>query len=443
MMQPKFPPLDLKVKEAIRTLVMFAGLTCTSITFALPVPGNVVNGTVDITTPDASSLNITQTTDKAIVNWNSFNIGAQEKVHFQQPDAGICLNRIDAANGMSQIAGQLTATGAIILVNGAGMMFSDSASINVGGLMASVVDIADDAFLNKQMNFDQGSASGSIINNGQIHVNDIALLFAASVANNGVIKAKSGNVSMASGEKISIDLYGDGFLNFVLEPITKKVLDQNGKEVTDAINVSGKIFSNEGAIVLAANSVNDIFDNLINVSGEVRAASSVDKDGKIALIAQGDNLSIKISGRLDASGAEPGTDGGDIIVLGNKIDILDTAVINASGDCYGGSVMIGHPIGIFDKGKVFFKTNDVNISPNSLINASSTNIGDAGFIGILSSDKLSFKGTAIARGGDVSGDGGTVFITSVSNKQEIDNKVAKIDVGAPKGKEGTVIVGTP
>src|SRR5581483_9083708 len=88
--------------------------------YATPELQQVAAGDVSIAA-QANNLQITQASNQAILNWNSFNVQPQQSVHFQQPLDGVCLNRINAANGMSQIDGQLSATGGIILMNPAGV----------------------------------------------------------------------------------------------------------------------------------------------------------------------------------------------------------------------------------------------------------------------------------------------------------------------------------
>ncbi|HSX20806.1 MAG TPA: filamentous hemagglutinin N-terminal domain-containing protein, partial [Gammaproteobacteria bacterium] len=123
------------VFKFITNITLLACMCVGTEVLALPMLDQVVNGDVSISqsiSSELSSLQINQQTDKAILDWNSFNIAAQEGVHFQQPLNGVCLNRIDAVNGMSQIQGALSATGKIYLINQAGILFSESAKINVG-----------------------------------------------------------------------------------------------------------------------------------------------------------------------------------------------------------------------------------------------------------------------------------------------------------------------
>src|SRR5438046_8111315 len=95
--------------------ILFGTLGIVSSALANPEGGVVTQGTAEIVqSPNLTQIN--QTTDKAIINWHSFNIGATEKTHFQQPNSNsVALNRIDHNQGVSRIFGQLSANGKIIL----------------------------------------------------------------------------------------------------------------------------------------------------------------------------------------------------------------------------------------------------------------------------------------------------------------------------------------
>ena len=141
-------------------------LLSTSI-FANPVLNNISSGQVSIQQMPNSTV-VNQSSQNAIINWQSFNIGAQESTRFQQPQGGIALNRINPSQGVSQIFGRLTATGQIILVNPAGIYFGPTSYVNVGGLIATTANISDQDFLNGYYHFANTSGiHGSIINSGQ------------------------------------------------------------------------------------------------------------------------------------------------------------------------------------------------------------------------------------------------------------------------------------
>ncbi|MCG8315392.1 MAG: filamentous hemagglutinin family protein [Pseudomonadales bacterium] len=82
-----------------------------------------------------------QDADLATYNWDSFNIGRRDAVEYLQPSASsTALNYIHQQNA-SLINGRLTANGNVILINQNGIMFGDGAVVDVGGLVASSLDI--------------------------------------------------------------------------------------------------------------------------------------------------------------------------------------------------------------------------------------------------------------------------------------------------------------
>ncbi|RDI40051.1 two-partner secretion domain-containing protein, partial [Aquicella lusitana] len=154
--------------QLIKGIVAIATVFLTSVVAANPVLDNVASGNVSVQQSPNSTV-INQSSQKAIINWRSFNIGQPESTHFQQPAGGVTLNRISPTQGPSSIYGRLTATGQIILMNPAGIFFGPSAYVNVGGLIATTANISNQDFLNGNYRFTHVSPySGSIINEGQI-----------------------------------------------------------------------------------------------------------------------------------------------------------------------------------------------------------------------------------------------------------------------------------
>ena len=70
---------------------------------ALPTGAQVVAGAASIT-QSASRMDINQSTQKAVLNWQSFNIGADAQVNFVQPSASaVALNRVLSSDPLSLI----------------------------------------------------------------------------------------------------------------------------------------------------------------------------------------------------------------------------------------------------------------------------------------------------------------------------------------------------
>ncbi|NOU13627.1 MAG: filamentous hemagglutinin N-terminal domain-containing protein, partial [Methylococcaceae bacterium] len=113
----------------------------------LPVP-SAVWATMGSATSSVvgNQMQIDQKSDRAILNWQSFNIGKDHSVNFKQPGKNsIALNKI-FQNDPSQILGTLTANGQVYLVNSNGIVFGKDSKVDVRGLVASTLDISDEVF---------------------------------------------------------------------------------------------------------------------------------------------------------------------------------------------------------------------------------------------------------------------------------------------------------
>ena len=72
------------------------------------VPAGTGSATITQSGPASATTTIKQDSQKAVINWHSFDVGAGESVQFVQPNAGaIALNRVTGGQGRSQIDGKL------------------------------------------------------------------------------------------------------------------------------------------------------------------------------------------------------------------------------------------------------------------------------------------------------------------------------------------------
>ena len=116
-----------------------------SVAMSGPTGGTVISGaaSIDIDPLDATRTIITQSSQNTSINWNSFNINTNESVVFAQPNGNaIALNR-DFSGSPSQIFGSLDANGNVFILNTSGVLIGSSASINVGGLLISDLEVSD------------------------------------------------------------------------------------------------------------------------------------------------------------------------------------------------------------------------------------------------------------------------------------------------------------
>ncbi|HEU4838700.1 MAG TPA: filamentous hemagglutinin N-terminal domain-containing protein [Micavibrio sp.] len=313
---------------------------------ALPSGGSVTGGSASLNYGD-NRLDIHQTTDRAIIEWNSFNIGAGATTQFHQPGSGsLAVNRITGGGiDPTMILGSLIANGQVIVLDPNGVIFGQDSVIDVGGIIASTGKINDQAFMagSPTLDITDIDTGGAIINEGTITVAQagIAAFVAPTVVNRGVIQAKLGKVSLASGDKATLDLYGDGLVEIAVDGSTSEALIEN----------TGEIRAEGGTVLMTAQAAGQAINSLVNLDGLVDVSSvHVADDGQI--IVNGGNINVTQQAILDASSAEGGSvelyaqdrtyvagsifagggDGGFIETsAAGTVDIADSALINTGG----------------------------------------------------------------------------------------------------------------
>ena len=103
-----------------------------------PDGANVVGGSATVQGQGTASVIVNQTSDRAIINWTTFNIGTNEATRFNQPgSSSIALNRVVGGLGPSMIDGTLTANGRVFVINGDGILFGPHSVINTAGFLAT------------------------------------------------------------------------------------------------------------------------------------------------------------------------------------------------------------------------------------------------------------------------------------------------------------------
>ncbi|NMA42495.1 MAG: filamentous hemagglutinin N-terminal domain-containing protein, partial [Oligosphaeraceae bacterium] len=179
----------------------------------LPTGGRVVKGSATIVV-NGRTMTIDQLTNKAIVDWDSFDIGRGYGVDVNQMSKNAAmLSRVVGGNP-SEILGRLRATGHFYLINPAGILFGQGAQVDVNKFIASTLDISNDNFMADKLLF-EGDSNASVINQGVINAESVALI-AKDVRNAGEINAKqvamlgtkSVELGTVHGGKLSIDFSG-------------------------------------------------------------------------------------------------------------------------------------------------------------------------------------------------------------------------------------------
>lgn len=141
--------------------VAAAQLLC-SAGYALPQGGAVVGGQATLQAQGAG-LVVQQHSPRAAIDWRSFGVAAGESVRFVQPGAhAVALNRVTGAEA-SAILGRLDANGQVFLLNPNGVLFGRGAQVQVGGLLASTLDLRPADFMAGRTQL-TGAASGRVRN---------------------------------------------------------------------------------------------------------------------------------------------------------------------------------------------------------------------------------------------------------------------------------------
>ncbi|MDO9597918.1 MAG: filamentous hemagglutinin N-terminal domain-containing protein [Azoarcus sp.] len=382
------------VRFALKSLAAAVMLAAGFNVYALPTEGSVSAGSATIAGSDGS-MTINQTTQNAAINWQSFSIGQGEAVRFVQPNSSaVALNRV-LGSDPSHILGSLSANGRVFLINPNGVLFGQSATVNVGGLVASTLNLGDSDFMAGNYNF-AGTGAGSVVNQGSITADGgyVALL-GATVSNQGTIQANLGTVALAAGDAITLDVAGDGLLNVAVKQGALQALVENG----------GMIQADGGKVLMTARSAGDLLQSAVNNTGVIRAQSIENRNGTIVLLGDMQSGTVNVGGSLDVSGRGAGETGGSVIATAHHVGLVD-AQIDAAGDAGGGTVLVGG--GYQGRNPAVHNAAAIHMSADSSINADAITAGDGGTVVLWGNESTRAYGSITARGGAQSGAGGLI-----------------------------------
>ncbi len=272
------------------------------------------------TRPERTEVAVRQTESKAILTWQSFNVGRETDLRFDQSAGGArarewaVLNRIEDPNAQpSRILGSIRAEGQVYVINRNGILFGATAQVNVSTLVASALDLGgwnEDVEARNQrfragllpqqgqnnyapnLSLDRfallradGRPDGAprriaveVEPGAQITLREegTAILAAPQVLNAGTITAPSGQVILGAGVGLRLDTpVGDPFgprIGLAVESLRSPFgRDEFGLEtyVSEArnaglvsaprgnITLSGTVVRNEAGAVLSATTANN------------------------------------------------------------------------------------------------------------------------------------------------------------------------------------------
>lgn len=361
----------------------FAGDACA---MGLPTGGSITSGLASLQQTD-NALTIRQDSSNLAISWQSFSIAEGNSVTFIQPSSSATAFNTVLGSDVSRIQGALNANGQVFLINPNGVLFTETAQVNVGGLVASTLAITEHDLASGRYTL-EGSSANAIINQGRITAasGGLVALIGARIENTGTIDATTGNVLLGAGSKVLLDLGGPVKLE-----VERGALDA-------LIEQGGAIRADGGNVWLVASAANDLISTVINHTGHTQAQTlATGEDGRIMLLGDFDHDRIVVGGTLDASAPNGGN--------GGFIETSAAIVEFANGLNVSTLATDGHQTGLWlidptDIEIVSGTGGSVSGSGNPRT-SSSTSIGADSLAGWLASNNIKVE---TASGGDADGD---------------------------------------
>ena len=286
------PPIKAPVPNALPTLK--PGVPLQGATSPEPAPGS-------------NQRDIYQNQPKAIINWQTFDIGSGATVNFYQRDAQgkpqsdwAALNRIWDRNP-SQIFGRMTADGQVYLINQNGIVFGPGSQINVHSLIASSLNIQNNDFLAGILKFKAenynglsdnvfydslNNIPGVVSNHGTIQTDSLGSVFliGSQVENSGAVISPIGQIGLVAGADLELALpispSGQGILTYPGgEPRTTRVVKMYNSPVgSTASNLAGGYLAADSGVV-------GMYGRIVNQDGVIRSVTAVQRGSHVELLA--------------------------------------------------------------------------------------------------------------------------------------------------------------
>lgn len=326
-----------KNKAVCAAMLASMFLSSTLPVFALPTGSTVVNGSATFN-QQGNTLNIDVATQSSVINHQNFDIASNERVNFRFAQANsISLNRILDGNPTS-IMGRLTGNGTLMLLNPAGIIFGNSANVNVGGLVASTLNISTSDFISGNYQLTNGRDGGAITNHGRINADNSIVLAGKQINNTGTLQATNGAVHLAVGERMTLAANNGIFTDVTIDSGLSKKLNT----IDNAIRNSGTIKAN--VVKLQAELSRDLYSKVVNNTGRVQATNVVDRNGVIEFTTN--RGSVENSGQLVAKGDISLTADNDVINNGTVRSSQGTLLANAGDEVINTSNLFGRNVDI-------------------------------------------------------------------------------------------------
>lgn len=378
-----------------------------------PLGPQVVQGNATFQGLGTNSLQV-RNAPGTVINWQGFSIGQGQLTNFiQQNASSAVLNRV-VGGDISQIHGTLQSNGRVFLINPAGIVVGSTGIIDTAGFVGSTLNMLDADFLAGRLRFQGDPNAGGITNQGTIRTSfgGSIVLIAPHIENgkDALIQTPGGELILAAGQKVTIG-----------------TLDANG--VQFEVQAPGDSVVNLGKLIAEGGAVG-VFAGTLKHSGDIRADALVrDAAGRIVLKGRD---TVTVAGSVSATSAAGR--GGDIQVLGDRVNVLAGGTIDVSGAAGGGRLLIG---GDYQGGnRNVPNASRTFVAQGANLFADATSQGDGGRIIVWADKSTRYDGNLFARGGPLGGNGG---FAEVSGKENL-VFTGFANLSAPRGALGTLLL---
>ena len=417
-------------RSALMVAAAFGALT--TLAQANPEGAKVVNGQATISS-HGNTL-VIKNSPGAIINWQSFSIGAGQVTDFiQQSVNSAILNRVVGADP-SVILGTLESNGHVFLVNPNGVVFGKGATVDAAGLVVSSLNITDQDFKNGTLRFVGSDAAGDISVAGVLRSSDgDVYLIAPNVTNTGSITATNGAVVLAAGQDVEILGAGLTDIQFNVQNKSNSAINL-GQINGDAVGIFAGTLTQAGGVNATTATVSG-GKVVLSALGDVTLASgsSTTADnpggsaGSVSIQSAAGNIGVASGANVSASGASGGTItllasagsdsisghlaatgdltlAGSIDVLGQTVAVGGTSVMDATGATGGGQIAVGG----LAKSAALLQASSTTVDSGAILTADATGSGDGGHVVVYGSSFMRMDGSISAQGGVSGGNGGLI-----------------------------------
>jgi filamentous hemagglutinin family protein len=410
---------------------------------AQPAGGTVVAGTASIGAATAAGVVIKQSSQRAAINWASFDVGSSVSVQIKAPSSSSVTLLSVTGGDASGIAGGVKSNGMVLLVDGSGVELYPGSTFAAASVLIAAPGISTQNFIAGNLVFNGAVNPGAaIVNGGSIKASEAGavVLLGPGVENTGELTARLGEALMIGGQSATISQLDAGAAGVqITSPSTQVPVAADGQVLPALIDQSGSVVAAGGTVGMLASASPGVIQNVIGDSGRVAANTVGSTTGSIQM--DGAGGAISVDGRVKAIGGA-GELGGSIELLAdnsNEVLVGPQAILNASGAEGGGTIALGTTTARAAGGpSVTAPTSSaVQIAPGAVVKTDATTDGNGGHITALSTTETAFAGTASATGGAAGGNGGQI---EISSEGTVDLTGSSLNVGAPAGSAGTILL---